>query len=110
MLQSISLPLSLPQNLRTFPPYQNFHGYPNGLSDLDGIPATKAKSLEHFHTNAGSLCASFLQSSGSSPTTKWLAIFLYEEGWATHDGKVWTYAIFRDNGTQRLVHSLQAAC
>ena len=86
------------QNLRTFlPEYHlanNLRLAYDGLSDLSNLPAIKANNPEAFHAKAGSLCYSFLESQGEVPQRTWLAVFVYEKGWAMYDWKTWHYAIF----------------
>ena len=86
------------QNLRTFPAFHSANeklplAY-GGISDLSNLPAIKANNPEAFHAKAGSLCYSFLESRGKVPQRTWLAVFVYEEGWAMYDWKTWHYAIF----------------
>lgn len=86
------------QNLHTFPAFHqlgnNLRLAYGGTDSLFRMPAIKARDVKHFHANVGELCYSFLDCEGESPQRKWIAVFVYEEGYATHDGKVWVYAIF----------------
>ena len=106
--------LSPVQNLRTFPLFHSLATYfplaGEGIASLDSLFSNPAKDAADFHEKAGELAYSFLQSTGESPQKKWLAVFVYSKGYAIHDGKVWDYQIFTQNGTQRIVQSLQASC